>query len=78
MNFHQKPVAMEAGAVRDQYRAVLGRDDPRRVSAVERLAALASAPLMGSRWIFPRRFDHAFEGIVKDARGSAVIPEHAV
>jgi hypothetical protein len=71
-------VPIEAGAVNNQYAAVRGRDEPGRVSAVERLAALASAPLMGSRWIFPRRFDHAFELLVKDSRGAAVIPEHAI
>ena len=66
LNFHQRPVAIESAATRDEYTAVRGRDEPGRVSAVERLAALASAPLMGSRWIFPRHFDHAFELLVNE------------
>lgn len=78
MNFHQRPATADTGTFRNQYRAVLGRDEPRRVNVSERLAALASAPLMGSRWLFPRRFDLAFEHLMNGSRTTAVLPEHAI
>jgi hypothetical protein len=78
MNFHQRQGSV--GAVANpgfRYEPVSPDESPRRSDAIERLAGLATAPILGSRWLFPRRFDHAFEMLVED-HAATVIPEHAV
>jgi hypothetical protein len=79
MNFHQGQVpgatAPHNGV---RYEPVPRDEHPQRANAVERLAAFVTAPVVGSRWIFPRRFDRAFEILSQDRAPAKVIPEHAV
>lgn len=79
MNFHQKQTIVPDPPTRSlRYEPVTGRNDPGRNDTLERLAAMTTAPLLGSRWIFPRRFDLAFERLSKDPEAAEVIPEHAI
>lgn len=79
MNFHQKQVSIETGPPsKVRYEAESSRENPGQIAVVERLAALATAPLLGSHRLFPRRFDHAFELLLKDPAAANVIPEHAI
>jgi hypothetical protein len=79
MNFHQSKASV--GTISKsgiRYEPVPREESPRRSDAVERLAAFATAPVFGSRWIFPRRFDRAYTMLVEDGLPTKVIPEHAI
>ena len=79
MNFHQRRIAAGGEAASGfRYEPEYSREDPMRVAVVERLTALATAPLFGSKRIFPRRFDRSFEKLLKDPASAKVIPEHAI
>jgi hypothetical protein len=79
MNFHQKPISRETDTAPPfRYEPEYSRENPMRVAVVERLTALATASLFGSKRIFPRRFDRAFEKLIGDPSGAAVTPEHAI
>src|SRR4051794_22232193 len=78
MNFHQKRVPIEIGqGSRLRYEPLTSRDPP-PISVSERLAAFATAPLLGSRKLFPPRFDHAFAALTADPTAAKVVPEHAI
>ena len=53
------------------------KESPRRRDAIERILAKATAPLLGSRRIFPRRFDHSFDLLQASPDATNFIPEHA-
>jgi hypothetical protein len=80
VNFHHQPGSAGSAATRIvRYEPVSGREGPGRAGAVEQLAALTSAPLMGSRLIFPSRFGRAFRCLAENpAADPAIIPEHAI
>ena len=77
MNVHQKHDP--AGAHRRVllYEPVSPRDGTRRSDAFQRMLAMATAPMLGSRRIFPRRFDHAFALLQASPDSTDVVPEHA-
>jgi hypothetical protein len=78
MNFHQRRDAVGANPKHGiRYKSVSPDESPRRSDALERLAGFASAPVLGSRWVFPRRFDQAFEMLIEE-RAAKVIPEYAI
>lgn len=79
MNFHQKQDPIQAGPKHSiRYEPVSTEENPRRNDVLERLAALATAPVFGSRQIFPRRFNHAFERLMEGRDTAEVIPEYAI
>jgi hypothetical protein len=79
MNFHQKQIAAGANPAHGfRYEPEYSRENPMRVAVVERLTALATAPFFGSKQVFPRRFDRAFEKLISDPAAAKVIPEHAI
>ncbi len=71
MNFHDRKtgIAAEAGE-RTRYLPVTPHENPPPKRRNERLAALATSPLLGSRFVFPRRFDRDFAALML-ARPSA-------
>lgn len=78
MNFHQKPDAVErASRRRLRYEPAPPAAKTRRSDAFTRILATATAPVLGSRRIFPRRFDRVFESLLTDPEAADVIPEHA-
>ncbi len=79
MNFHQKsdPILSPPGRAR-RYQPVYSRENQTQSHPLAHLAALAAAPVLGSRWIFPRRFDRAFQMLVEDRPAADVIPVHAI
>lgn len=79
MNFHQRQAAAETRSGHGiYYEAVTGQESPGRSDAVQRLLATATAPLLGSRRVFPRRFDHAYERLIENPESIDVIPEYAI
>src|SRR4051794_24827722 len=78
MNFHQKRVPIEIGdGAPLHYEPLISRDPP-PISVSERLAALATAPVLGSRRVFPPRFNRAFAALTENPTAAKVIPEHAI
>lgn len=77
MNFHQKISAIGGQPEPFRYTPEYSRENPLHVGAIGRLAALATAPILGSKHIFPRRFDRAFHKLIGDPAAATVIPEHA-
>jgi hypothetical protein len=79
MNFHQKQISIGAGRTPPfRYEPEYSSENQVRISVAERLGALATAPFLGSKRIFPRRFDRSFEKLLNGSAASAVIPEHAI
>lgn len=78
MNFYQRHDSIQISPKRAiRYEPVSPMENRRRNDAIERMLAMATAPLFGSRRIFPRRFDHTFE-LLRESPGSAdVVPEYA-
>ena len=78
MNFHERHALTLAGADSDttiRYGAVL----PQERVKTNRLPALLTAPVCGSRFLFPRRFNRAVDALLADPRSAQdVAPEHAV
>lgn len=81
MNFHEKQIFTPVGADSDaviRYGAVPLRERM-KTSSNNRLSALLTAPVSGSRLLFPRRFDRAVDSLLADPRCTHnVAPEHAV
>ena len=77
MNFHSKSEqgASVAGA-RLAYQPA-PRGTPVNVSARSRMLAMAGAPIFGSRFVFPQRFDRAVVELLGDPQAIGVHPEHA-
>lgn len=79
MNFHQTTQSSETGREGGfRYSAAQGAAHPLRNSQVERLFVRASAPILGSRLLFPRRFDRVFEALSTAPDAAIVPPEHAL
>lgn len=78
MNVHEKPRPVKGSPGRLRYTPVSPRENPPRNGALERIAAIATAPLIGSRLFFPRRFNGSFEASKSDPEAPGVIPEHAM
>ena len=57
MNFHDRKTGIAAEADGVRYLPVAPHENPPPKRRNERLAALATSPLLGSRLFFPRRFD---------------------
>jgi hypothetical protein len=78
MNFHQKPGPFEThSGFRFRYEPVVGRESPRRKDVAQRILSAATAPILGSERIFPRRFNHVYERLTESAEEAEVNPEHA-
>ena len=78
MNFHQRHDSTEISPRRViRYEPVSHNESPRRGDAMQRILAMATAPLLGSPRFFPRRFDHAFDLLQAGPDSADVIPEHA-
>lgn len=77
MNFHSKsgPDAAEAEA-RLAYQPAPRHVRP-QANTASRLLAMAGAPIFGSRFVFPRRFDGAVSRLLNDPDAIDVRPEHA-
>jgi len=79
MNFHQRQIPISADpTARVRYLPENSRQKPLRIAVVERLAALVTAPALGSRLVFPGRFDRAFRRLVQGDDSAIVTPEHAI
>jgi hypothetical protein len=79
MNLHQKAMSPSRGGPSTvRYEMAYSRDNPLRVEAFERLAALATARYFGSKRVFPRRFDRAFTDLLEHPAAAKVIPEYAI
>jgi hypothetical protein len=78
MNFHQRHAPAETSARRViRYEPVSPNEGSRRSDAVQRILAMATAPVLGSPRFFPRRFDHSFELLQASPDSADVVPEHA-
>ena len=78
MNFHQKPEPIETRpSFRLHYEPVAGRESPRRNDVAQRVLAMATAPFLGSKRMFPSRFDHAYKRLMEGAEEAEITPEHA-
>jgi hypothetical protein len=78
MNFHNKIVL-------DRYVAELPlvyQPAPRhaepRISPKSEILAMAGAPILGSRYLFPQRFDKVVDKLLADPCGTGISPHHAV
>ena len=76
MNVHERSRPMRVDAPR--YEAAAREHHPERNAAIERMWAIATAPILGSSLMFPRRFDRAAEKLLHEPGGDAVVPEHAI
>jgi hypothetical protein len=78
MNFHQRRDLAGTGGNVVRYSGVAPNEDgARRDDLMERLVANWTAPVFGSRWIFPRRFNRAFSLLEAGLESADVIPEQA-
>ena len=64
------------GAPPVRYEPFRGEDHPPRMPGA-RMAAIATAPLLGSRAIFPARFRRAVARLLQDSRAASIPVEHA-
>ena len=78
MNFHQRHDAARVSRTVVRYEPVSPKEGTRRNDALERVLAMWTAPVLGSKWMFPKRFDRAFGFQVAGLESADVIPEHAV
>jgi hypothetical protein len=78
MNFHDRhgPILAEPD-VAFRYRPVSPREHPAAPGTLPRLRALAAAPVLGSRLLFPPRFDDAARRLMEDAGAAEVAPDSA-
>jgi hypothetical protein len=77
MNFHQRHDPTKAARAVIRYEPVSPKEGAQRIDALDRIAAMWTAPILGSKWVFPRRFDQAFGRIAAGLESAAIIPEHA-
>jgi hypothetical protein len=77
VNFHDRKTGIAAEADGVRYLPVAPHENPPPKRRNERLAALATSPLLGSRLLFPRSFDRAFARVRDGGAVRAVTPEHA-
>ena len=79
MNIHDRSRLIPAAAEPPpRYEAAAREHHPERNAAIERMWAIATAPILGSSLVFPRRFDHAVDKLLRGSGGDAVVPEHAI
>ena len=80
MNVHQQHISIGTGTTPAfRYKPEYSRENPMmRVGVVERLRALATAPILGSKRVFPHRFDRAFSELLANSATATVVPEHAI
>jgi hypothetical protein len=78
MNVHDKsfPVGEEV-ARRFRYEKVGPSEQPHKTHAYGRLAAHIAAPVLGSRMLFPARFDQAVDRLLKDPGAPGIRMESA-
>ena len=79
MNIHDRSRLIPATAEpAPRYEAAAREHHPERNAAIERMWAIATAPILGSSLVFPRRFDRAVDKLLHGSGGDAVVPEHAI
>lgn len=74
MNVHDRNApSVPRTQARLVYRQAARQDEP-SVSARRRFLAIAAAPLLGSRFFFPRRFDRLVEAVLADPEAAPDLP----